>query len=281
MKTKSVLYLILLISGIMIAGCNQKRQYRPDNSVVKAFNNTFPKANKIEWEKKQGYEVAEFNDNGIQKEAWFDQNGKWVMTESKLKYNALPREIRNHFEKSMYNTWKKEDIEKIEQTGMKPVYILEIEKEGLDTDLYYMENGMLAKTVNDIKKSQRQGYIPLSAATTSLVRQKYPDATIIKSDSERGKEEIDILDNGKSKEVVFNGKHWESTSWEVSKAEVPTVVMESYRKSQYGKYAIDDIHFIETPNGSFYHLDLEQGDRDVDLYIDSQGNISDKSGIRN
>lgn len=274
MKTKSLMFLVLLIGGIMMTGCNSKK-YRPDNSVVKAFNQAYPKAAKIEWEQKSGYEVAEFHDDGIQKEAWFDKNGKWAMTESKIKYNALPREIRNHFEKSIYGTWKKEDMEKIEQAGMKPIYVIEIEKEGLDTDLYYTEDGNLAHAINDIKKESKRGYTPTTAAMTALVRQKYPDATIITSELEKGKYEIDIWDNGRAKEVIYQGNKWESTSWKVSKSEVPTVVMEAYRKSAYGKYAIDDIHFIETPERSFYRFELEQGGKEVHLSIDQNGNVKE------
>ena len=31
------------------------------------------------------YEVAEYYENGVSSKAWFDKNGKWVMTDSDLK----------------------------------------------------------------------------------------------------------------------------------------------------------------------------------------------------
>lgn len=273
MKTRILLFVFLFITGVVIAGCNQKKQYRPDTQIIKALDSKFPKANKVEWKQKQEYYVAEFQNNGDETEVWFDNTGKWVMTETDVKYNALPAAIRADFEKSMYSNWKKDDIDKIERDGMEPVYIIEIEKDDHDTDLYYSENGMLVKTANDVKKDDTFSYMPVTASIRDMVMQKYPNATIIDTEMENGKHEIDILDNGKYKEVIFNGNTWESTHWEVTKTEVPTMVMDAFRKSEYGKYGIDDIHFFETPAASYYHFELEQGDSEAYLSIDPNGNI--------
>ena len=82
MKTRLILFILLFISGFAIAGCKQQNQYRPDAKIVAAFNNKYPQSDKVEWEQKQGYYVAEFREDGIEHEAWFDGTGKWVMTES-------------------------------------------------------------------------------------------------------------------------------------------------------------------------------------------------------
>lgn len=266
-----LLFVLLLTTGVVFAGCNPKNRYRPDAKIVNAFNAKYPKSSRVEWEQKQGYYVAEFQENGIETEAWFDNTGKWIMTESNLKYNSLPLPIRENFEKSTYNNWKKEDIDKIERPGMNPVYIIEVEKEGQDTDLYYSENGTLVKTLNDAKKDNH--YMPIPTEIYNLLKNKYPNATVIEADTDKGKYEIDILDNGKSKEVIFNGNTWEATYWEVTKTEIPTVVMEAFRKSDYSKYRIDEIHYFETPSTSYYHFELEQGNQDAYLSIDSNGNI--------
>ena len=41
----------------------------------------------------------------------------------------------------------------------------------------------------------------------------------------------------------------------------------------YKNYTIDDIDLIEKPEGTFYVFDLEQGDNDVKVTFDSEGNI--------
>ena len=118
MKTRLILFILLFISGFAIAGCKQQNQYRPDAKIVAAFNNKYPQSDKVEWEQKQGYYVAEFREDGIEHEAWFDGTGKWVMTESNLRYSSLPQAIREQFEKSVYSTWKKDDIDKIRGLGL-------------------------------------------------------------------------------------------------------------------------------------------------------------------
>ena len=60
MKTRLILFILLFISGFAIAGCKQQNQYRPDAKIVAAFNNKYPQSDKVEWEQKQGYYVAEF-----------------------------------------------------------------------------------------------------------------------------------------------------------------------------------------------------------------------------
>ena len=77
MKTRLILFILLFISGFAIAGCKQQNQYRPDAKIVAAFNNKYPQSDKVEWEQKQGYYVAEFREDGIEHEAWFDGTGKW------------------------------------------------------------------------------------------------------------------------------------------------------------------------------------------------------------
>lgn len=271
MKTRLLLFAFMLMGGIISAGCNSQKTYRPDAKIITALNNKYPKAEKIEWEVKQGYYVADFYDQGLKNEAWFDEAGKWMMTETDLKYKNLPQAVQDNFEKSMYKSWNKDDIEKIERAGMKTVYIIEAKKEGQKTNLYYGENGQFVKAMHT--QDNVAGFLPVNSVLRDKIKQKYPDATVIEIDHDNGKQEIDILDNGKSKEVIFDGDNWISTSWEISKAEVPSMVMNAFRKSDYGKYRIDDIHFYETPERSFYYFDLEHGDNDVHLAIEPNGEI--------
>lgn len=273
MKTKFLFFAFFLATGVVLAGCNQKKQYRPDAKIVSALNTKYPKAERIEWKQKHNYQVAEFHTNGMESEAWFDNNGKWLMTETDVKYNNLPVAIRNSFDKSMYSGWKKDDIDKIERAGMAPVYIIEVEKEGNDTDLYYTENGMLVKVLDDAKRYHRDGYMPISPIIKDKIALKYPDATIVETDDERGRLHVDVIDNGKSKEIVFHNNDWASTSWKINKAEVPSAVNNALRESEYTNYRVDDIYFYETPDSSYYLFELEQGNKDVHLAIDPTGKV--------
>ena len=86
--------------------------------------------------------------------------------------------------------------------------------------------------------------------------------------------EVDILHNNIYKDVYFNTENqWISTEWDITKDQVPAIVMNALQASEYKNYTIDDIDLIEKPEGTFYVFDLEQGDNDVKVTFDSEGNI--------
>lgn len=273
MKTKVIIFMLFGIAGLILIGCNNKKQYRPDADIVSAMNAKYPKATKIEWERKHNYEVAEYDENGVNSKAWFDKNGKWVMTESNLKYSGLPGAIRNNFERSMYGNWKKGDVDKVEREGMQPVYVVEVEKEGQDVDLYYTANGMLVKTVKDGNRGHNDDFMPLAPAVRENIMRKYPDASVIEMTDKRGKRYVDILDNGRVKEVVFDNDNWVSTSWKVDKADVPSAVMTALRGADYRNYTIDDITFYESADHSYYQINMNEGSKEKRVNIDSSGKI--------
>ncbi len=271
---------VYLLIGLCFAlgtlnSCNSKKQYRPDTQVVTALNSQYPEARKIEWEQKRGYEIAEFYINGNKTKAWYDSRGKWFMTEQHLKYNALPAAIRKTFEKSIYANWKKEDIDKIERTGMAAVYVIEVEKGGADTALYFTANGQLVKVVNEAQKNYDSNYWPLQSEINSRIKSRYPDATVIETSHKNGKIYVDIMDNAKPKEMIFDNNNWSSTSWQVDKADIPLTVMDALRNSKYKDYRVNTIYFYETPQNSFYQFTLEKENEKRNIDIDTAGNLTD------
>ena len=88
-----------------------------------------PNAQRIEWETKGAYYVADFHEDNFEKEAWFTKDGVWQMTETDLRYADLPAPVRSSYESSTYyNVWKVEDVDKLERKEMAVVYIIEVEK---------------------------------------------------------------------------------------------------------------------------------------------------------
>ena len=273
MKTSVFIFMLFGVAGMMLVGCNNKKQYRPDARIVSAMNAKYPKATKVEWEQKHDYQVAKYYDNNIESEAWFDNNGKWLMTESDIKYNALPAAVRNSFEKSMYATWKKDDVDKIERDGMAAIYIVEVEKEGQDMDLYFTGNGMLVKAIDDDHHGEWGNYMPVMPVIKDRVLQKYGNATIVNTYKKGGKLYVDIVDHNRPKELVFDNNDWVETSWRVDAADVPSAVMNALKASDYNKYRIDAIDFYETAHHSYYRFNLEEGGKTKELSIDAAGNI--------
>ena len=247
MKTTLVTALILLTTTFAFSSCKDS-SYTPPKNVVSAFKAKYPSAKRVEWEVKNTYQVAEFHIDFTEVEAWFDNNGQWVMTESDIKYSSLPVVIRNSFESGEYGKWEVEDVDKLERSGMETIYIIEAELGEQEVALHYLENGTLVKTLMD----NGRGYQPESApqAVLQFIQQKYPQANIVEIDQDKGVLKIDIMDKQIMKEVVFNHQNqWVVTTWEIPHNNVPANVMNVLKTSSYANYRIDDIDYEERADG--------------------------------
>lgn len=249
--------------------------YRPDNLIEKAFETKYPNAQHTSWESKNGYKVAEFQNGSYEAEAWFDSNGEWVMTETDIPYNALPQEIKNHFESSPYAQWKVEDIDMLERKDTGTIYIIEVEQGNQEIDLHYTPEGILIKEVAD--SDNHNGYQPsvIPNNVKDLIAEMYPGAVILEIENEKGGKEVDILHNNIHKEVLFDANNnWVYTTWEIRQNDVPGNVMEVLNNSAYASYRIDDIDVIEKPDSDLlYVFELEQGKKEIRLTITAAGTI--------
>lgn len=119
--------------------------------IENAFNDKFPNAIWVEWERKAGYYVAEFRQDGMDVEAWYDNQGSWRMTESDFGRNLtlLPQAVQTTFQSSGYSQWTVDDIDKYECPD-KTFYLIEVKKAGQrDRKLFYSQDGLLLKDVED------------------------------------------------------------------------------------------------------------------------------------
>lgn len=95
-----------------------------------------------------------------------------------------------------------------------------------------------------------------------------------RNDKYYGYTEVDIIHNRIHKEILFDSNgNWYSTSWEVHKNELPETVRNVIEK-QYKEYNLDDAEYIEKANNTkYYRIDLELGETDLTVNIDSDGNV--------
>lgn len=246
-----------------------------------AFSSKFPNAANVKWETKSGYYVADFYD-GYEASAWFTQDGKWQMTETDIPYNALPQAVKMSFENSEYASWKRDDIDKLERTGVETVFVIEVEKQNQEVDLYYSADGTLIKSIVDTDDDNSEHLpVQLTEAMKNFINEKYPNARIMEVDVEYdrndwdfGYTEVDIIHNGISKDVLFNQTgNWYSTSWEIRQNELPEAVNNTLN-NQYGEYRFDEAEYIEKADGSiYYRIELEKGDVDKVVNIGENGTV--------
>lgn len=237
-----------------------------------------PNAQRIEWETKGTYYVADFHEDNFEKESWFTTDGVWQMTETDIRYADLPAAVRTAYEATIYyNDWRVDDVDKLERRGMDVVFIIEIEKGNQEMDLYYSENGILVKEVVDTDGGgSSEGYLPadVSAAIKEFIADKYPNARILDIEKEKnGMTEVEIIHENISKDVMFTADGaWAYTKWDINERHLDAVIKNAVTAA-YPGYKIDDADFIETPDGSYFLVEMEQGEKEINVKVTAEGVI--------
>lgn len=283
MKLKFYTLLLALSAAWSLYSCdnNDDESITVPVELQNAFSSKYPNAANVKWESKSGYYIADFYD-GYEASAWFTQDGKWKMTETDIPYDALPQAVKTSFEASEYKSWKIDDVDKLEREGFETVYVIEVENQNQEMDLYYSVNGELIKSVVDTDNDKDE-YLPvqLTDVMKNLINERYPNAKIMEVDVENdrndwdyGYTEVDIIHNGISKNVLFDqSSNWYSTSWEVRKNELPDTVNNTI-DNQYGEYLFDDAKYIEKADDTvYYRIELERGENELTVNIDINGNV--------
>ncbi len=134
--TKSILTVVsfLLLSTLTFAG-------NAPTAVQKAFEQKFPDATSVKWDKENAHEYeASFEWKGEKHSANFSDSGEWLETESASSFNQLPDKVQTAF-----NTSHKGAIVKAVATiqTSKGITKYEVEfKRGVKTvELFYSADG--------------------------------------------------------------------------------------------------------------------------------------------
>ena len=272
-----------------LAGCNKATA---DTDIINAkakaaLSQKYPDATNVKWNTKNGYAVAKFNNpsgtahgSGYDYSVWLDRNGKWFMTESEIRYDALPEAVKTAFTASEYAQWRIDDIDKLERPEMETFYVIEVEtREGnveKEADLYYSESGVLIKVVLDEDADyDYEDYLPsdLQATVAGVIEGLYPGAVIVDVEYEKGGIEVEIVHERRGKDVYLTKDHnWIKTEWDVRRNELPDAVKSQISTSWAG-WKIDDAEYVETPSGSWYKIELEKGESEVKVRIAPDGTI--------
>ncbi len=302
--------LTLAAAGMSLTGCDKDPgSVNVDPAVNNAFHSMYNGATRAQWEHKQGFYVVDFWQNGVEAEAWYDSTGAWYMTETDVRYADLPEAVRGAFAASEWAGWRVDDVDKLEYPDRETVYVIEIELADVDRALWFSPDGVLAKVVPDNNtgigtgtgngtdpgtnpgnnpgnnpgtnpgngsNTGTGGYGPstILPAAKDFIAQKYPGARIIDVETERNSIEIDIVDGRTPREVIFSlDGAWIHTETEMRRADVPAQVLDALAASQWGAWRIDDISLYETPAGLYYLIEVESGNRESYVKIDTNGNL--------
>ena len=151
MKRLFFLFTLLVVLSIG-SGCEK---YEAPSSVRNTFNDQYPTAVDVEWERRHGYVVVEFYLPGSGEcEAWYKKSGTWMMTSYDMLYNNLPAAVRAAFESGYGVNTPVDDVERVERSKGDTIYIIETTSvvNGYLTDIFldYAADGTLLRTTVDI-----------------------------------------------------------------------------------------------------------------------------------
>lgn len=273
MKTKLLVF--TLCSIFIFVSCNKDEDYTPNSNVVNAFNNRFPDAKDVSWKIKAGYHMADFINGSYEAEAWYDDSGNWIATETELPFKSLPMPVQESFNFSKYKTWTIDNVSKLErEQAPMPLYIIEAENNKMEVTLSYAAEGKLVK---ETVGKDDEGFQPITIPTAikEYITKNYPGATILDYDRVNTEFEVEILHNFMYIEVLFDkNNQWISSSWPTTFGLLPEVISSAYNASEYANnYEIDEILQVEKPTGTFFQFELEQNDNDILVTFNAEGMI--------
>lgn len=108
----------------------------------------------------------------------------------------------------------------------------------------------------------------------NFIEQKYQGARILTAEKEfNGDIDVDIIHDNIQKDVKFNSSNkWISTTWDIPISQLPDAAKESIL-NKYPDYRIEDVDYIEQPDGDHYKVEMEKGEWEKTVFVKANGEI--------
>lgn len=275
MYTKITILSLLASIAILFAGCkddDQERGIVPVEQVSQAFAEKYPNARNIVFEIEGKYYVADFTNEGYPTTAWFTDQGQWMMEKIEYPFNHLPQKVTTAFREGDYGNWEIEECYEINRAGMGTVYKIETQKGEVERDLYYSSLGNLIKALDDDKNEDQPMIIPQQV--TDLLNLTFAGSELLDIQTRATGVELDIIDNGVYKIVQLNSDYrWQSTTWNLSKEEVPEVVQEGFDASEYADDPLANIQVWIDADGTFYLFTVKRNSQTIVVTLNTFGQV--------
>lgn len=124
-------------------------QHEVPSVIVNRFQQEFPKAKDIDWERKGDYYEVEFEMDWPSKdhELWYDVDGNIIRHKQEISKSDLPKAISLILKKDYKWHWIK-DVKKI-QNKNEITYLVEVKSISEEWDLIFDETGKVLQKVRD------------------------------------------------------------------------------------------------------------------------------------
>lgn|SRR5690606_19414467 len=139
-------YIICLFSSMIVGAgtgfAQDIAQSEVPAVVMKSFNEKFPKASDVEWERRGDIYEVDF-DMGLfaDHDALFDASGNITRHKEEISKRDLPKAVSDAIS-AQYPEFRIDDVDKITESG-KVSYKVELEKGQEDRKVYFSEDGTI------------------------------------------------------------------------------------------------------------------------------------------
>lgn len=143
---KIIIALAILAASMTALSCDRYEDGRPPKVVREHFADMFPKAKDVEWEVEMGYWKVSFETgtgvSRVDSEAWYNETGEWVRTETDRFLSSLPEEIKAIISSSEYASAMIDDVKYV-QTPSEEYYQFELTVAGASIYLDVYNDGRI------------------------------------------------------------------------------------------------------------------------------------------
>lgn len=117
--------IMVFILAVSMATIGQTHQNEPDIIPVEiktSFCKKYPVTSEENWSVSgQAFQVS-FKSGNDYCDAFFDENGKWVMTEKSILYEQLPKAIQDSLKTGEFSSWEKGSVFEVEMPGNSGIF---------------------------------------------------------------------------------------------------------------------------------------------------------------
>lgn len=244
---------------------------KPATGIEEYIRMNYPGARITEIDCEHGMTEVEIIDGCTPRELLFDGSGAWVYTKTEVRRSDVPEAVMQALQNSEYAAYWIDDIDHY-RTPDKEFYRFELESAQGDVKVDVTLDGTVTLKQPDTP-AQGNGQL-VDAAVAEFIASKYPGAQIMEYGYDKGLLEVEIRHENREKEVYFNGQNaWVRTEWDIRRGELPQAVTATIAASEWAAFSIDDIEYVQTPTAEYYLVELERGNREIELRIDANGTI--------
>lgn len=248
---------------------------KPTSGIEAYLQQYYPSARIIDVDAEAGGTEIEIVDNGVKRDLFFDRGEQWQYTKTEVRRSDLPELVLAAWAASEYaesQDYRLDDADYFETAADGDYYRLELESRRGDVKLKITPQGEFSL----YEPGSEGGNAGVPVDADLFIQQTYPGATVLEKEYDDGYLEVEIRHEGYVKEVRFNGSGaWVGTSWEVRWSDLPAAVTAAIGASAYAQWTFDGADHIQTPDGEWFEIELEErlSDREVTLRIAPDGSM--------